>query len=265
MSTSGSSRPAPRRAPARVTTAPTTPRTRRRPHDRHTSPQPSHARRRRAGDRPPHHRRAGPPDAAPARARRPVFPLGWLRGLAALCVVFFHAYQNNRSGPTSAWPWSGNAHQLMLGSDLFVDMFFLLSGLVLWLPIARVLRGRPARPTRTGAALPPDGAADAAVRHGRARRLGGHQPGAAGPLGRPGVAPDVHPRLQRPVHLLDRRTRVVAGRGGPLLRADGARGAVRQRRGPAYGHPPRDGSPSSRRCPSCPRSPVSATCCGRPC
>ena len=92
---------------------------------------------------------AGPPDAAPDRAGRPTFPLGWLRGLAALCVVFFHAYQNNRSGPTSAWPWSGTAHQLMLGSDLFVDMFFLLSGLVLWLPIARsCVDGLPARPGR---------------------------------------------------------------------------------------------------------------------
>ena len=83
------------------------------------------------------------------RARRVVFPLGWLRGIAALAVVTFHAYQHNRSGADSAWPWSGAAHQAMLGTDLFVDMFFVLSGLVLWLPVVRSAidgeRGRPGR------------------------------------------------------------------------------------------------------------------------
>lgn len=74
--------------------------------------------------------------AAPG-SRSPQYPLGWLRGLAALCVVTFHAYQHNRTGPDSTWPWSGAAHQAMLGTDLFVDMFFVLSGLVLWLPVAR--------------------------------------------------------------------------------------------------------------------------------
>lgn len=77
--------------------------------------------------------------AAPGAStpRSPQYPLGWLRGLAALCVVTFHSYQHNRTGPDSAWPWSGAAHQAMLGTDLFVDMFFVLSGLVLWLPVAR--------------------------------------------------------------------------------------------------------------------------------
>ena len=67
----------------------------------------------------------------------PRYPLGWLRALAAFSVVFFHAYQHNRTGAEGTWPWSGSAHQLMTGTDLFVDMFFVLSGLVLWLPIAR--------------------------------------------------------------------------------------------------------------------------------
>ncbi|MEI5673322.1 MULTISPECIES: acyltransferase family protein [unclassified Nocardioides] len=67
----------------------------------------------------------------------PRYPLGWLRALAAFAVVFFHAYQHNRTGAEGTWPWSGTAHQLMTGTDLFVDMFFVLSGLVLWLPIAR--------------------------------------------------------------------------------------------------------------------------------
>ncbi len=86
---------------------------------------------------------------APGTRRSPQYPLGWLRGLAALCVVVFHAYQNNRSGPDSTWPWSGTAHQAMLGTDLFVDMFFVLSGLVLWLPVAHSCGertgGRPGR------------------------------------------------------------------------------------------------------------------------
>ena len=43
--------------------------------------------------------------AAPG-SRSPQYPLGWLRGLAALCVVTFHAYQHNRTGPDSTWPWS---------------------------------------------------------------------------------------------------------------------------------------------------------------
>lgn len=87
--------------------------------------------------------------AAPEQRRPPQYPLGWLRGLAALAVVLFHAYQNNRDPETWAWPWSGTAHQVMLGTDLFVDMFFVLSGLVLWLPVARACadgaRGRPGR------------------------------------------------------------------------------------------------------------------------
>lgn len=82
-------------------------------------------------------------------APRPRYPLGWLRGMAALFVVLFHAYQHNRTGPEWTWPWSGAAHQAMLGTDLFVDMFFVLSGLVLWLPVARACvdgyGGRPGR------------------------------------------------------------------------------------------------------------------------
>jgi peptidoglycan/LPS O-acetylase OafA/YrhL len=91
-----------------------------------------------------------PSPAANAVPSRPTqYPLGWLRGLAALAVVFFHAYQHNRTGDGWAWPWTGTAHQLMLGTDLFVDMFFVLSGLVLWLPVARACAdGMPGRPGR---------------------------------------------------------------------------------------------------------------------
>jgi peptidoglycan/LPS O-acetylase OafA/YrhL len=75
--------------------------------------------------------RTAQPTGSGRTAQPTVFPLTWLRGLAALVVVLFHAYQFNRSGPEAAWPWSGLGHRLMLGSDLFVDMFFVLSGLVL--------------------------------------------------------------------------------------------------------------------------------------
>ena len=88
-----------------------------------------------------------PTSTSPPTSSRTIYPLTWLRGLAALAVVTFHAYQHNRSGPGSAWPWSGAAHRGMLGTDLFVDMFFVLSGFVLWLPVARTaLDGRVGRP-----------------------------------------------------------------------------------------------------------------------
>lgn len=91
----------------------------------------------------------GAHSSAPARDARRTYPLGWLRALAALSVVAFHGYQHQRYGDTWQWPWTGLAHQLMLGTDAFVDMFFVLSGLVLWLPIASaLLRGDTSRPGR---------------------------------------------------------------------------------------------------------------------
>ena len=94
-----------------------------------------------------------PPTPAPAAtpADRRVFPLNTLRALAALSVVTFHAYQSARSGPDSTWPWDGLAHRLMTGTELFVEMFFVLSGLVLWLPVARAVRS--GGETRSGRAM----------------------------------------------------------------------------------------------------------------
>lgn len=89
------------------------------------------------------------PAATGGTPARTTYPLGWLRALAALAVVLFHGYQQSRYGPDAAWPLDGVGHQLMTGTDLFVDMFFVLSGLVLWLPVVRTaLEGRVGRPGR---------------------------------------------------------------------------------------------------------------------
>lgn len=89
--------------------------------------------------------------APPTTPSKRVFPLNTLRALAALSVVTFHAYQSSRSGPDAAWPWDGLAHRLMTGTELFVEMFFVLSGLVLWLPVARAVTS--GEETRSGRAM----------------------------------------------------------------------------------------------------------------
>ncbi|CAM3746741.1 acyltransferase [Nocardioides marinus] len=91
------------------------------------------------------------PPTAPAPTSTPVrrYPLGWLRGVAALVVVVFHGYQHQRYGDTYQWPLTGTIHELFMSADLFVDLFFVLSGLVLWLPIAQaVVDGATTRPGR---------------------------------------------------------------------------------------------------------------------
>jgi peptidoglycan/LPS O-acetylase OafA/YrhL len=82
----------------------------------------------------------------PSRGR---YPLDALRAIAAVGIVAFHAYQNNRFTGTDTYPWTGLPHELMLSSDALVDLFFVISGFVLWLPVARAaLDGRPQRPGR---------------------------------------------------------------------------------------------------------------------
>ncbi|HYN73034.1 MAG TPA: acyltransferase [Nakamurella sp.] len=83
---------------------------------------------------------------SPLRGR---YPLDALRAIAAVGVLAFHAYQNNRFTGTDTYPWTGLPHELMLSSDALVDLFFVISGFVLWLPVARAaLDGRPQRPGR---------------------------------------------------------------------------------------------------------------------
>lgn len=75
------------------------------------------------------------------------YQLDVYRALAAVSVAVFHAYQFNRTGH---WPLQGTVwHELLLATDMFVAMFFVLSGFLLGLPVMRAALGqsspRPAR------------------------------------------------------------------------------------------------------------------------
>lgn len=72
------------------------------------------------------------------------YPLESIRALAAISVLVFHAYQNNWDDGT--YPWQGWPHAVMMSSDMAVDLFFVISGFLLWLPVTRaLLAGRPQR------------------------------------------------------------------------------------------------------------------------
>jgi peptidoglycan/LPS O-acetylase OafA/YrhL len=78
--------------------------------------------------------------APEAEKRSERFALDGYRAVAAVAVLTFHAYQYNR---LRYWPLEGTVwHDLMLYSDLAVDMFFVLSGLLLGLPFARAALGK---------------------------------------------------------------------------------------------------------------------------
>ncbi|MCW2776633.1 MAG: acyltransferase 3 [Frankiales bacterium] len=90
---------------------------------------------------PPANRPATPPPAL-------AFPeLQGQRGLAALLVVVFHAYQSHRLPPDGRYQYAGRPVDTVITSlDGMVDWFFVLSAFLLTLPYARaVLAGR--RPT----------------------------------------------------------------------------------------------------------------------
>ena len=67
------------------------------------------------------------------------------RGLAALAIVVFHAYQYDRTGPDGRYQLQDSwAHPLLLGLDGMVSWFFVLSAFLLTLPYASALQaGRP--------------------------------------------------------------------------------------------------------------------------
>ncbi|ADD42702.1 acyltransferase family protein [Stackebrandtia nassauensis] len=74
------------------------------------------------------------------------------RALAAVSVMTFHAYQNNWRAPDWKWPLEGTIwHEVMLATDLCVDLFFVLSGLLLGLQYAKSCLGEAA--PRSGRAL----------------------------------------------------------------------------------------------------------------
>lgn len=83
-----------------------------------------------------------------AAAAAPAVRVGGLeaqRGIAAVLVVAFHAYQYDRSGPDAAYPYAGAWFEpLIVGLDGMVDWFLVLSAFLLTLPYARAaLAGRP--------------------------------------------------------------------------------------------------------------------------
>ncbi len=85
------------------------------------------------------------PLAQPADARHRFDELDGLRGIAALAIVVFHAYQHARA------PFASTVADIVLSSlDAGVDLFFVLSGFVIFLPFARAsLDGTQAPSIRT--------------------------------------------------------------------------------------------------------------------
>ena len=76
------------------------------------------------------------------KQEKPRFQLDSYRAIAALSVVIFHAYQFNRRPETGQWPLQGTYwHEVMLATDLFVSLFFVLSAFLLGAPYARSALG----------------------------------------------------------------------------------------------------------------------------
>jgi peptidoglycan/LPS O-acetylase OafA/YrhL len=84
--------------------------------------------------------KSGTPKSGTPKSER--FALDGYRAVAAMAVLTFHAYQYNRQ---RYWPLEGTVwHDALMYTDLAVDMFFVLSGLLLGLPYARSALGKSA-------------------------------------------------------------------------------------------------------------------------
>lgn len=70
------------------------------------------------------------------------------RGIAALGIVVFHAYQFCRAGASTSYAYEGTwAYHLLLNMDGLVSLFLVLSAFLLFLPLARkVLAGQDPGP-----------------------------------------------------------------------------------------------------------------------
>jgi peptidoglycan/LPS O-acetylase OafA/YrhL len=77
-----------------------------------------------------------PAEARPEQGARRITELEAFRGLAAVFLVVYHAYQDSRI--TSAYLYEGTwAHPILRNLEAGVALFFVLSGLVIFLPWAR--------------------------------------------------------------------------------------------------------------------------------
>lgn len=77
------------------------------------------------------------------------YDLDIFRGIGAICVVIFHAYQHNRG---AEWVLQGTVfHDFLMDTDGFVSMFFVISGFLLALPYVKSIvdETRPAVPARS--------------------------------------------------------------------------------------------------------------------
>jgi len=86
--------------------------------------------------------------AAPASGRR--LDLEGYRGIAALGVVVFHAYQFNRGDAGAHYAFEGTvAFPVLRNLDGLVNLFFVLSAYLLYAPLVRAVRaGEPPQPVR---------------------------------------------------------------------------------------------------------------------
>ncbi|ADG80071.1 Acyltransferase 3 OS=Tsukamurella paurometabola (strain ATCC 8368 / DSM / CCUG 35730 / CIP 100753/ JCM 10117 / KCTC 9821 / NBRC 16120 / NCIMB 702349 /NCTC 13040) OX=521096 GN=Tpau_3492 PE=4 SV=1 [Tsukamurella paurometabola] len=96
-------------------------------------------------------RPAGPiAAAAPGAHNRTRYPLDVVRALGGLWVLAYHCYDNQRSGIIGGIATTVElSDRIAKASDFAVSMFFVISGFVIFLPLARnALAGKPLRSGR---------------------------------------------------------------------------------------------------------------------